>query len=153
MIDIIHRIGIKAPAADVYQAIASVDGVASWWTKETTGDASVGGTMTVAFRDHGAETEKGRMDLEVTDLSPAKAVQWRVTAGPPEWIGTDVTFSLSQEGEYTVLLFGHRNWREAVEFTAHCSMKWATFLLSLRDLVETGAGRPSPDDLKIDNWN
>jgi hypothetical protein len=26
MIDIIHRIGIKAPAADVYQAIASVEG-------------------------------------------------------------------------------------------------------------------------------
>jgi hypothetical protein len=50
-------------------------------------------------------------------------------------------------------VFGHRNWREAVEFTAHCSMKWATFLLSLRELVETGKGRPSPDDRKIDNWN
>jgi hypothetical protein len=32
-------------------------------------------------------------------------------------------------------------------------MKWATFLLSLRELLETGKGRPSPDDLKIDNWN
>jgi hypothetical protein len=36
---------------------------------------------------------------------------------------------------------------------AHCSMKWATFLLSLRELLETGAGKPSPNDLKIDNWN
>jgi hypothetical protein len=44
-------------------------------------------------------------------------------------------------------------WREAVEFTAHCSMKWATFLLSLRAFVETGNGKPAPDDLKIDNWN
>jgi hypothetical protein len=70
-----------------------------------------------------------------------------------EWIGTDVTFSLSQADGQTVIVFGHRNWREAVEFTAHCSMKWATFLLSLRELVETGRGRPSPDDLKIDNWN
>jgi hypothetical protein len=32
-------------------------------------------------------------------------------------------------------------------------MKWATFLLSLRALVETGAGLPSPRDLKIDDWN
>jgi hypothetical protein len=32
-------------------------------------------------------------------------------------------------------------------------MKWATFLLSLRDYVETGKGKPSPHDLKIDNWN
>jgi uncharacterized protein YndB with AHSA1/START domain len=151
MIDIIHRIGIKAPAAEVYQAIATVEGVAGWWTKETAGEASVGGTITVTFRDHGVE--KGRMDLEVLNLSPAKEVMWRVTAGPPEWIGTDVTFGLSQEDEYTVVLFGHRNWREAIEFTAHCSMKWATFLLSLRDLVETGKGSPAPEDVKIDNWN
>jgi len=36
---------------------------------------------------------------------------------------------------------------------AHCSMKWATFLLSLREFVETGTGKPSPRDIKIDNWN
>jgi uncharacterized protein YndB with AHSA1/START domain len=151
MIDIIHRIGIRAPVTEVYQAIASVEGVAGWWTRETSGEARVGGRINVCFRDRGVE--KGQMDLEVLNLSPAKEVQWRVTAGPPEWVGTDVTFSLSQEDEYTVLLFGHRNWREAVEFTAHCSMKWATFLLSLRDLIENGEGSPSPDDLKIDNWN
>ena len=151
MIDIIHRIGIRAPVADVYQAIASIDGVAGWWTRETTGEAKIGGTIHVRFRDRGVL--KGEMDLEVVEQKPGEEVRWRVTAGPPEWIGTDVTFSLSQQEEYTVLLFGHRNWREAVEFTAHCSMKWATFLLSLRQLVENGEGSPSPDDLKIDNWN
>jgi uncharacterized protein YndB with AHSA1/START domain len=77
MVDIIHRIGIKAPVADVYQAIASVEGVAGWWTQETTGEAEVGGTINVCFRDNGVE--KGRMDLEVVNLSPAKDVQWRVT--------------------------------------------------------------------------
>ncbi len=29
-------------------------------------------------------------------------------------------------------------------------MKWATFLLSLKDYVETGRGRPFPNDLKIE---
>jgi uncharacterized protein YndB with AHSA1/START domain len=153
MVDIIHRIGIKANPADVYGALATVDGVAGWWTRETSGESKVGGLITVRFRDRGAEAEKGRMDIEVVKLNPGKEVQWRFKDGPPEWIGTDVTFSLSQEGEYTVVVFGHRNWREAVEFMAHCSMKWATFLLSLRELVETGKGKPSPDDLKIDNWN
>ena len=153
MVDIIHRIGIKASLAKVYAALSTVDGVAGWWTRETTGDSKVGGVITVRFRDRGAAEEKGRMALEVTELDPAKEVRWRVQAGPQEWIGTDVTFSLSRDGEQTTLLFGHRNWREAVEFTAHCSMKWAVFLLSLRDLVETGTGKPSPDDLKIDNWN
>jgi hypothetical protein len=93
------------------------------------------------------------MAFELLKLVPNEEVVWRFTSGPPEWIGTDVTFALSQQGDYTVVLFGHRNWREAVEFTAHCSTKWATFLLSLKQLVETGSGQPSPDDLPISNWH
>jgi len=151
MVDIIHRIGIKALPAKVYDALATVDGVAGWWTTDTTGESKVGGVFTTVFRDHGAE--KGRMDFDVLELNPGKHVHWRVKAGPPEWVGTDVTFSLAHEGDQTVILFGHRNWREPVDFMAHCSMKWATFLLSLRELVETGQGKPSPNDLKIDNWN
>jgi hypothetical protein len=53
-------------------------------------------------------------------------------------------------------MFGHRQWRDAGpggEFMAHCSTKWATFLLSLRELVETGRGQPAPDDVKISNWH
>ncbi len=33
------------------------------------------------------------------------------------------------------------------------SMKWATFLLSLREYVKTGKGQPSPHDQIIDNWH
>ncbi|HYP91174.1 MAG TPA: SRPBCC domain-containing protein [Polyangiaceae bacterium] len=151
MVDIIHRIGIKAPLARVYEAISTVEGVAGWWTDETSGESAPGKTINVLFRSHG--DVKGKMGFEVRKLEPGRAVHWRCQSGPEEWLGTDVTFDLRQEGEYTLISFGHRNWREAVEFTAHCSMKWATFLLSLRDLVETGTGRPSPHDLKIDNWN
>lgn len=91
--------------------------------------------------------------MEVLALDSNKKVQWRFTSGPEEWVGTDVIFNLSHEGNYTIVLFAHKNWREAIEFTAHCSTKWAVFLLSLRELVETGKGRPSPNDVKIDNWN
>lgn len=91
--------------------------------------------------------------MDVVALEQNKKVQWRFTAGPEEWVGTEVIFNLFQDGDYTIVLFGHNNWREANEFTAHCSMKWATFMLSLRELVETGKGKPSPNDVKIDNWN
>ena len=91
--------------------------------------------------------------MEVQELIPEKNVRWRCIAGPDEWIGTDITFDLSQADDQTILIFGHRNWKEQVEFMAHCSMKWAVFLLSLRDYVETGKGKPSPNDMKIDNWN
>lgn len=152
MVDIIHRIGIQSPAPRVYEALTSLDGLAHWWTEEVTGNGEVGGRITFAFRADGGEV-KGSMVMEVKELAAPRGVRWRCVEGPEEWLGTDISFELSPQDGQTILLFGHRNWREAVEFTSHCSMKWATFLLSLRDYVETGKGRPAPHDLKIDNWN
>lgn len=152
MADIIHRVGIKAPLQNVYEALSTVDGISGWWTEQTSGKSQIGKTIVVRFLSLDGN-EIGSMNMEVKSLEPAKKVQWTFTAGPEEWIGTDAIFDLHQEGDYTIVLFGHRNWKEQVEFTAHCSMKWAIFLLSLKELVETGKGRPSPNDIKIDNWN
>jgi len=36
----------------------------------------------------------------------------------------------------------------------HCSTKWATFLMSLKALMESGKGRPFPEDVLISiNWD
>ena len=152
VIDIIHRVGIKAPAAKVYAARSTIDGLAGWWTKATTGSSKIGGT--IAFRFHQPNGEEiGGFDMEVLELLPEQKVRWRVQGGPAEWVGTDIEFLLSRQDDYTIVMFGHRKWREEVEFMAHCSTKWATFLLSLRDLVETGKGQPAPNDQKISNWH
>lgn len=152
MVDIIHRIGIKSPAPQVYQALTSLQGLASWWTEEVTGSEQLGGIIEFYFRTQAGDL-LGKMAMKVQTLDNSHAVSWRCVDGPAEWIGTDITFDLSEQDNQTILIFGHRHWREAVEFTAHCSMKWATFLLSLREYLETGKGQPSPGDLKIDNWN
>ena len=153
MADIIHRIGIKAPAAKVYRALATIKGVAGWWTKETLGASKKGGTLIFRFRDGDGQI-MGEMHGKVAELKANHRVRWRVLDGPPDWIGTDLTFDLSRgEGGQTIVIFGHRGWKKSTESMAHCSMKWATFLLSLRQLVQTGKGRPAPDDLKIDDWN
>ncbi len=152
MIDIIHRIGIKSPITQVYKALTSLEGLSNWWTEQVKGDEQVGEKIEFIFRSVTGEL-KGSMVMEVLELNTPTNVRWRCIKGPDEWVGTDITFLLSQQDDQTILLFGHRNWREAVEFTSHCSMKWAVFLLSLREYLETGKGKPSPNDLKIDNWN
>ena len=152
MVDIIHRIGIRATADRVYKAVSTPEGLGSWWTEDVKGDEKVGGNIEFIFRSASGE-EIGKMNMKITELNDSKNVKWKCTEGPEEWIGTDITFDLSQQDDQVILLFGHRNWKEAVEFTAHCSMKWAVFLLSLREYVETGKGKPSPRDLKIDNLN
>src|SRR5690606_17387767 len=108
-----------------------------WWTRDTSGEAKVGGTLVFRFLTPDGD-EKGQFQAEVLELAPGERVRWRIVAGPEDWVGTEVEFALSRDGDMTLVLFAHRNWREATEFMAHCSMKWATFLLSLRSLVETG---------------
>ena len=152
MVNIIHRIGIHAATEKVYKALSTIEGLSNWWTDETTGDEKIGGKIKFTFRTVTGDII-GEMLMEVKKLNPQQRVSWQCVEGPDEWVGTEITFDLLQQDDQTIIMFSHSNWREAVEFTAHCSMKWAVFLLSLRDYVETGKGKPSPHDLKIDNWN
>jgi len=39
--------------------------------------------------------------------------------------------------------------KEPMPDILHCSTKWATFLLSLKDWLERDEGRPVPYDVKI----
>ncbi len=152
MVNIIHRIGIKAEIQAVYEALATVQGISNWWTKDTSGKSEIGKTVVTRF--HTLEgNEIGSMAFEIKGLEPNKKVHWKFLEGPDEWIGTEALFELQQEENYTIVLFSHINWSEEVEFKAHCSMKWATFMLSLKQLLENGEGKPAPYDLKIDNWN
>jgi uncharacterized protein YndB with AHSA1/START domain len=152
MVNIVHRIGIKAPASKVYAALSTIDGVAGWWSEKTTGSSKVGGNFAVRFHTPSGE-EIGGFEIDVLELVPEQKVRWRVKAGPAEWVGTDIEFALSRQDDYTIVMFGHRKWREEVEFMGHCSTKWAVYLLSLRELVETGKGKPAPNDVTISNWH
>lgn len=151
MADILHRVGIKATTDQVYQALATPEGVAGWWTRDSRGDTEVGGNLSFRFSAEGVEI--GGFQMEILELDPSRRVRWRVLEGPGEWIGTTLDFDLKQEGDYAIVLFKHEGWKEPVEFMHHCSTKWAIFLMSLKSLVETGKGAPSPGDVKIDNWN
>jgi uncharacterized protein YndB with AHSA1/START domain len=151
MADILHRVGIKASSEKVFKALATRDGLAGWWTTLTQWDGKLGSTIKFRFSENGREI--GGCDVKVAELRPAERVLWRVTEGPSEWVGTKVSFELKQEGDYAIVLFKHLDWKEPVEFMHHCSTKWAVFLISLKELVETGKGTPNPDDPQISNWH
>jgi uncharacterized protein YndB with AHSA1/START domain len=152
MFDIVHRIGLKAKPEKVFAALSTIDGLAGWWTDDTEGDAHLGGKIAFSFWSI-SKVLVGRMVMQVEAETAPSEIRWLCTEGPDDWVGTSITFRLSEQDGQTIVVFGHRNWQAASEAMAHCSMKWAVFLLSLRQYMETGVGRPSPGDLKIDNWN
>ena len=151
MFDILHRVGIKAAKDQVYAALATPEGLAGWWTSDTRGDREVGGKLT--FRFTAAGHEIGAFSMKILELQPAGRVVWQVVDGPEEWIGTRIHFEVRQEDDFAVVLFRHQGWKEPVEFMYHCTTKWATFLMSLKSLVESGKGQPSPEDVRIGNWH
>ncbi len=140
-----HRVGIRAPQEAVVAKLTTLDGLASWWTRDVEGDPGEGGKVEFWFGrpDRGAAMEVA----QVTD----NAVVWNCVGGPDEWVGGVLTFDLDQQGDETVLKFTH-SWREPVDFMFHCSTKWAYFLLGLKSSLETGEATPFPGDLKISSW-
>jgi uncharacterized protein YndB with AHSA1/START domain len=151
--DILHRVGAQsttthmATTRTVYDALTTTEGLAGWWTEDTKGNGDVVGGV-LAFR-----FPVGGFDMEVVELRPDERVVWRVVDGPQEWVGTTIEWDLHRNGDYTIVLFAHRGWKEPVEFMHHCSTKWASFLLSLKALVETGEGAPAPRDVQISDWH
>ena len=144
MAEIRHRVGIKGNAAEIYILLTTDAGLSQWWTEDTRGAAGVGSI--IEFRFGGAGP-----DFEVIELVPDQLVRWRHSGNMPEaWVGSEILFELQSDKNQTFVNFNHYNWPNSGEFLAHCSTKWGGFMMSLKSCIETGKGRPYPDDVQID---
>lgn len=136
---IYHRLLIGAPVEKVYQAIATTDGLAGWWTPDTT---TKNGSANILRFGFGPDYFK---EMEVMELKPYSLVRWRCIKGFEDWIGTTLTFELEPHQKGCILLFHHDGWKAYTPELASCSFDWALFFRSLKFLCETGKGFPYPE--------
>ncbi|HEX8960079.1 MAG TPA: SRPBCC domain-containing protein [Geobacteraceae bacterium] len=141
--DIRHEVGIKAAPEAVYQALTDTRKLAGWWTSDTRGSGSKAGDVLEFW--FGDFCQK----FQVVELQPGKLVRWKAIEGIEEWAGTEIAFSLIPDEKQCYVDFSHSGWRRDSGLFPHCSTKWAVFMLSLKDLLEKGKGRPAPDDVEI----
>ncbi|MEA2604567.1 MAG: hypothetical protein QOF89_5559 [Acidobacteriota bacterium] len=148
MPNIVHRIGVENSSPDkLYSAIATQEGLSSWWTESVIGEPRVGSVLQFRF-------SKGGPDFEVLELTPPNRVRWKCVAGPEEWIDTHIHFDVKVEGGETALYFKHCGWREEVPFMHHCSTQWAYFLIGLKAHLEEDQGTPYGSRFKpISRWS
>src|ERR1700733_3907416 len=140
-----HQVGVKASPEEIYKVLTETDKLALWWTTDTKGSGvKVGDTL--EFRFHNSCQK-----FTVKELQPGKRVVWKSPKdqGAGEWEETEVSFDLSTDDQQTFIQFRHSGWKESTNFQGHCSMRWAVFLLSLKDVLERGKGRPYPYDLEV----
>lgn len=145
--EIWHEIVINAPPSNLYQALTDVTKLAHWWTTDTRGESKVGKSLEFWF-DGLCQV------MEVTTLKPDELVRWHVTKkGIPDWADTEIEFKIFGDNGQTFLHFRHSKWREDAKVFPHCSLGWAIFLLSFKEFVETGKGRPYPYDMPVNMWS
>jgi uncharacterized protein YndB with AHSA1/START domain len=125
---------INAEQEKVYQAITTVDGLSKWWTAQTSGDASMNGTIEFRFGEH-------VMAMKVVEMRPNEYLKWQCVKGADEWIGTILAFALDRNENKTRVRFEHAGWQDTGDFFAQCSFSWGRYMESLRQLCETGKGQ------------
>ena len=138
MATILLRVPMDAEPKQIYEQVATTEGVNGWWSSHTEGPEGLGSTMKVSFPDAPIT-----FDFEVAEETPGERVAWRCLAGPPEWIGTTVAFDVQTDDEGNAsVLFSHYGWATTEESFPFIAFSWAQILPRLKKLAETGDRDP-----------
>lgn len=116
-----------------------------WWGKDIQGAPdSLGDEWTYRYKDLHSSRQK------TTDLAAGQRVVWQVTDSTlsflqdkSKWTGTSLVFDIAEKGDKTEIRFTHAGLVPDVECFDVCSSVWIGLIQdSLRQLIETGTGRP-----------
>ncbi len=129
-----HVFAIAAPRDDVYSALTTADGLASWWSTRVTAT-----TDTIEFTFGGDFNPV----MRVAEPAAPAAVRWECVGGHEPWAGNEFSFELEDTGAGTRLRFWQHYARELSDDAyGTYNFNWGYYLESLRLLCEAGAGKP-----------
>lgn len=138
---IILAIEIDAPAPDIYRAITTQDGLASFWTSDVTATAEVGAELRFGFPEAPVD-----LQMTVAELEADRMIRWTCHGPWPHWAGTEVAWTIVEsDPAHNLVVFEHAGWSEdqpAAEFGS-VAMVWARVLLALETYIRTGAAAPA----------
>jgi hypothetical protein len=128
------------------QVFDAINDVRSWWSGRIVGDtAAVGDVWFYLVPDIHFSKQ------EIVESVPGERVAWAVTDGylafledKTEWVGTTITFDLTEVEGGTRVVFTHVGLEPQVECYEVCDLAWSEYVLgSLRRRIEDGVGAPN----------
>jgi hypothetical protein len=127
------------------EAFAAINDVRAWWSGDIEGPTDA----------LGAEWSYRVPDIHfsafrIIELVPDRSVAWLTTDSwlsftedTEEWTGTTVRFDVTPTEAGTQVRFTHLGLRPQVECYGVCRVAWGEYVMgSLKQLIESGAGRP-----------
>ncbi len=136
-----YQVKIKAPTGAVYEVISTLGGLRSWWTTDIYGNPEKGGELKIGFG------EERSSKMKVTDAKKNKTLVLSVTSTTfPEgkdWVGTVLSFKVAEGADRsTIVMFEHAGWKDKAASLERSKAQWARSMTSLKNLCETGKGKP-----------
>jgi uncharacterized protein YndB with AHSA1/START domain len=132
-----HVFDIGAPQAEVFGALSTGEGLASWWTSEVEADTAVGGHVRFTFSDD------FNPEMRIEELASPSRVQWVCVGGHDPWLDNRFDFELTATDTGTRMRFWQHYTRELSDDAYGVyNFNWGYYLESLRLRCETGTGKP-----------
>ena len=139
MPEIDHEIKIQGTPEQVFAALSTHEGVASWQTPHAEGTGAVGSQWRFKF------TDRAEFDWEVLESEPPNRIVWQCTKGPGDSVGTTTMFLISPSDDRTLLELKHSGWPGTHGNFRKCNTTWAVLLHHIQQYVQTGSPAPAFD--------
>lgn len=137
------HITVDRGATPSFNAIKNLRG---WWSEEIQGFTDqVGETFFYHYKD--VHLCKAKLIEMIPDKKLVYLIvdnQFNFTHDKTEWVDTKLVFELEPNGGSTQITFTHEGLVPSYECYLVCQDAWTSYLQgSLKDLIETGTGRPN----------
>ena len=129
---IYHRIPIRADKSKVFEAITTQEGFVQWWTSDCVVKPAVG------FINEFRIGTEAHYRMKVILLQPGRAVEWKCLNQHDDWSGTQVSFVVTEKGEYTYLDMKQTGLSGENEEYGFINYQWGQYLASLKRFCEAG---------------
>ena len=135
-----------ATPMEVFNAASNLRG---WWSENIEGDTD---RLNSEFDYHYMDVHRARM--RVIEAVPGKRIVWHVldnyfkfTEDETEWKDTKIIFDIAEKDGKTEVKFTHEGLVPDYECYQLCHDAWTHYIQgSLKDLILTGKGSPTPKD-------
>lgn len=139
--EIVLAVEIPAPPGDVFRAVTTQEGLASFWTSDVDAEPRVGAELRFGFPDAPVD-----LTMVVTALDDPQRVEWECPGPWPSWAGTRVEWDIAGADDAKCMAtFVQRGWDDGVSDTelGSVALVWARILMALAVHLETGESAPA----------
>lgn len=136
-----HRIGVNATQEQLFACLVEPEQLTGWWA--TTAEKNT--TLRLGFA--GLTT----LEFEIVECRPPERLLLRCIGKPETWSGSSLEFRTEPSEKQTFVYLTHSKPSASDSEFLYFNTKWPLFLVSLKDFVEQGAGRPYPNDQRIEH--